>query len=317
MGQNNTTLTMAFYTGGSSYFIMTSSVALQGRVWNHIAVTRSGNSWYMFLNGVQVANTTQSVTIISNTTPLYVGGEPFYNQMFTGYISNLRIVKGTAVYTSAFTPPSAPLTAITNTSVLLSYTNAGVLDNAMMNDLETVGNAQISTSVKKYGTGSIAFDGTGDNLTTASTPNVWLGGGAFTIEMWLYPNDASSQQMLISGSDTNSMFLGMNIDGANRIAIGRKGTAVDNFVSYTYTTGAWIHLAVAKDSSNNIRFFVNGTQVGTTGTNSITYANSVLNIGFEPTQKYLNAYIDDFRITKGYVRYTSNFTAPTAAFPNN
>jgi hypothetical protein len=66
------------------------------------------------------------------------------------------------------------------------------------------------------------FDGTGDNLTIASNPSVWFGSGAFTIEMWLYPNNAASEQMLVAGSDTGSLFLGMNIDGANRIALGRK-----------------------------------------------------------------------------------------------
>jgi len=170
--------------------------------------------------------------------------------------------------------------------------------------------------VYKYGTGSLAFDGTGDNLTTVSAPSVWLGSGAFTLEMWLYPNDASSQQMLLCGSDSGSIFLGMNIDGSNRIALGRKGVGVDNFVSYTYVTGAWIHLAITRDSSNNVRFFVGGTQVGSTGSNSNSFTNSALNIGFEPTQKYLNGYIDDLRITKGYARYTATFTPPTAALPN-
>jgi hypothetical protein len=166
-------------------------------------------------------------------------------------------------------------------------------------------------NIKKFGSGALYFDGTGDNLVIPSNPNIWFGSGAFTIEMWLYPNDASSQQMLVSGSDSSSLFLGMNIDGANRIALGRKGVAVDNFVSYTYSTGAWIHLACTRDSSNNIRFFVDGTQVGSTGSNSNSFANSTFNIGFEPTQKYLNGYIDDLRITKGVAR---TITVPTSTY---
>jgi hypothetical protein len=55
-------------------------------------------------------------------------------------------------------------TAITNTSLLLLAPNAGIFDNTGKNNLETVGNAQIDTSVKKYGTGSMEFDGTGDYL---------------------------------------------------------------------------------------------------------------------------------------------------------
>jgi len=280
--------------------------------WSHVAVSRSGTSIRCFLNGTLTSTTTSSATLMDATGTFQIasrnGGE-----FYSGYISNFRVVKGTAVYTAAFTPPTSPLTAISGTSLLTNMTNGAIFDNAMMNDLETVGNAQISTSVKKYGTGSMYFDGTGDNLTTASAPSVWLGSGAFTLEMWLYPNDASSQQILLSGSNTGSIFLGMNIDGSNRIALGRTGVAVDNFVSYTYVTSAWIHLAITRDSSNNVRFFVDGTQVGSTGTNSNSFTNSALNIGFEPTQKYLNGYIDDLRITNGYARYTANFTPPTAA----
>ena len=55
---------------------------------------------------------------------------------FPGYISNFRIVKGTAVYTANFTPSTSPLTAIANTSLLLSCTNAAIFDNSRMFDLK-------------------------------------------------------------------------------------------------------------------------------------------------------------------------------------
>jgi hypothetical protein len=105
-----------------------------------------------------------------------------------GYISDIRVVKGTAVYTTTFTPPTAPLNAITNTSYLLKFTNAGIYDHAMLNDLETVGNAQVSTSVVKYGTGSMYFDGAGDYLSRPASSLYALGTGDFTIEAWVYAN---------------------------------------------------------------------------------------------------------------------------------
>ena len=80
-------------------------------VWTHIAVSRAGTSLKMFINGAVVVTATNS-TNFSDANVRYVGainGGNFY--YFPGYISNLRIVKGLAVYTSAFTSPTAPLTA--------------------------------------------------------------------------------------------------------------------------------------------------------------------------------------------------------------
>ena len=76
---------------------------------------------------------------------------------FLGYITNVRITKGTAVYTSAFTPPTAPLSEVTNTTYLLNFANAGVIDHTMRSNLETEGKVRISTIQKKFGTGSIFF----------------------------------------------------------------------------------------------------------------------------------------------------------------
>jgi hypothetical protein len=302
--------------GGTSFTVPTINI----NEWTHIACVRdSSNNTTVFVNGQRAS--TGAVTVTTSFD--YLAGlgliYPTTQNSVYGYIASARILTGSAIYDptqTTCTVPTSPLTAVSGTQFLCNFTNAGIFDNTGFNNLETVADAQIDTTTKKYGTGSLEFDGTGDNLTIASNPSVWFGSGPFTIEMWLYPNNAASEQMLVSGSDTGGLFLGMNIDGANRIALGRKGVGVDNQVSYTYSTGAWIHLACTRDSSNNVRFYVDGTQVGSTGTNSNSFANSALNIAFEPTQKYLNGFIDDLRITK-LARYTgASFTPPTEAFPN-
>ena len=96
--------------------------------WHHVAVTRASNVWRLFMDGIEEATTTwtgdttdaNNYLCIGNTT---TGAEQANNAHFTGRISNVRIVKGTAVYTSSFTPPIEPLANITNT-VLLTVNNS-------------------------------------------------------------------------------------------------------------------------------------------------------------------------------------------------
>jgi hypothetical protein len=93
--------------------LMLSDPTLPSTGWSHFAIVRNGNTWTMYRNGTAVHSVTSSVSMGTRNNNLCGIGVDL-----TGYVSNLRVVKGIAVYTAAFTPPSAPLTAITNTSLL-------------------------------------------------------------------------------------------------------------------------------------------------------------------------------------------------------
>jgi hypothetical protein len=63
--------------------------------------------------------------------------------------------------------------------------------------------------------------------------------------------------------------------------------------------------------------FIDGTQIGSTVTDTTNLSDNALKIGYYYDTSYaINARVDDFRITKGVARYTANFTAPTAPFPD-
>ena len=290
--------------------------------WTHLAATRSGSTWTLWKNGVSAGTATASITINDAVTSVGVGAIGNGDQPFTGYITDARIIKGTAVYTTTFTPPTAPLAAVSGTSLLMNYTNAGILDNAMMNDLETVGNAQISTSVKKYGTGSMYFDGTGDYLYIPSSPNLAFGSGDFTIEFWLYLSALPLVSLFYSVYDNRPASQGAypliyvdNTTGTLKYWV----NSADRITGSNLSTSTWYHIAISR-SSGSTKMFLNGTQTGSTYTDSTVYLQSYLTIGanaLNTSLSNLNGYIDDLRITKGYARYTSNFTPPTAAFPNN
>jgi hypothetical protein len=301
--------------GNTNY--ASSGGAVKANAWTHIAVTRASGAVKVFVDGAIVASGTGNT---SNLTGTYacIGGYYSTAYLYQGYLSDLRIVKGTAVYTSAFTPPTAPLTAISGTSLLTNFTNGAIFDNAMMNDLETVGNAQISTSVKKYGTGSLAFDGTGDRLVGPPTYLYDLAGD-FTIECWANFNTlAGTYTGIASYADSSGWYGWQLIKNNSNIqfqflsASAGVGTVTS---SSTVTTGVWYHIAVVR-SGSTITLYIDGTSKGTsTTTASYSSANSFFRVGDERTISYpLDGYVDDLRITKGYARYTATFTAPTAAF---
>ena len=79
------------------------------------------------------------------------------------FYSDVRLVKGTAVYSgSTYTVPTAPLTAISNTELLLNMADGQAIDSAAQNNLTLFGTAKTSTAQKKFGTASLLLDGTGD-----------------------------------------------------------------------------------------------------------------------------------------------------------
>ena len=315
----------AYASAGSSWNVGLSSATqiIPQKAWSHIAFTRSGSNWNIWFNGVSVASTTASFTVNNNTTALHIGAFPDGFNM-TGYMSDFRLVKGTAVYTSTFTPPTAPLTAITNTSILTNFTNGAIFDNAMMNDLETVGNAQISTSVVKYGTGSLYFDGTGDYLIGVSTPNMNFGSGDFTVEAWVYRQVTSgtTQTIYQKGRVADSNFeLSFVINTSNQLEVyySTSGTSATLVATTTASVSqnTWTHIAVAR-SGSTWRVFIGGTlDVSATASVTLYTGTGRISIATNPNgDSPFTGYIDDLRITKGYARYTATFTPPTAAFPD-
>jgi len=319
-GLSNTILNVSSNGAG----LTNSTTALNLNTWNHLAVVRNGTSLTLYLNGISVSSVTNSTSFTSNNVRIgQIGSSTGQSFPMLGYVSNFRIVNGTAVYTANFTPPTAPLTAITNTSLLLNGTNAGIVDNAIKNNLETVGNAQVSTSVTKFGTGSMSFDGNGDYLTSSTSPQLVFGTGNFTIECWINPTGTQSQYagIYVARNGTNPVILsfagsfspfGATIDGwLNGGNPAASSTA-------TITSGAWTHLAFVRNNGV-CTVYVNGVAGSTTTTNNVNIDSSLPNIGrdsFNAASRSFNGYIDDLRVTKGIARYTANFTPPSQAFPN-
>jgi hypothetical protein len=301
----------SFYNG-TNY---ESSVTPVANTWNHFAAVYDGTNINLYLNGTRVLQSATTNTNISASVK--IGSYPGYSEDFAGYISNLRIVKGTALYSgTTLTVPTALTTAVSGTSLLCNFTNAGVYDGTMQNVLETVGDAKLSTAQSKFGGSSMYFDGTGDYLSIPSSANFALGTGDFTIECWIYLLALSNDSCIIDGRDgTGSAVkpllfvqqtLGYTyfVSGSGRI---QAGTPVLN---------SWKHIAVVR-SGGTTKMYVDGTQTGSSYTDSNNYLTCGFRIGYfndGVTTTGFNGYIDSLRVTRGYARYTANFTPPAGSF---
>ncbi len=310
--------TLGWLNSNGGFGIQTSTLTLLN-TWTHVAVVRSGSTITMYVNGVAsgTQTTTQSYTTQSALGVGYVSGAT----AFPGYISNARVVKGTAVYTSAFTPPTAPLTAITNTSLLLNFTNAGVYDATSKNDLETVGNAQISTTISaKWGSGSIYLDGTNSRF-NFSPPNLFiLGTAAFTFETWFYPVAAGGSGTIFTCklSGGRGFYLVWSTGSVLRLLVNAGTNWNVDISSSALTLNTWHHIAVTR-SGSTFYLLADGSLANSQGgvSGEICSTVPIVKIGSDDANGSLmtQSYLQDTRFTNGIARYTGAYTVPTAAFP--
>jgi hypothetical protein len=313
------------YAVGDTNKNATTTSTVQPSTWTHIAFVKNTTSDIaIYVNGVKNSMGTGWITSAQPLTEARL-----FVPSGTGkcYISGYRTVLGSALYTSNFNPATtitAPPTNISGTGILMNFTNGGIFDNTKKNVLTTVGDAKVSTSVVKYGTGAMYFDGTGDYLTLPASSNFDFGTGDFTVECWINPNQVNTgelgwiQTSDVAGGLKTSYTTGIVVafrPSAQGIVCNIGGT-IYNSSGVLISIGNWYHFAVTRNSGT-VNVFLNGTSVssGTGNTQNLIGQNLCVG-GYFNTSYLYNGYIDDLRITKGVARYTANFTPPARAFPD-
>ena len=189
------------------------------------------------------------------------------------------------------------------------------------------GDAGISTTQSKFGGASMYFDGDGDYLSIPDDTSLHLGSDDFTFEFWTYLNSTTgdlTNKRTISTDGVQYLYFRVT-DGSLLTWITSDGSTWDiaenfGFGNTTLSTGQWYHIALVRNGTE-ISTYVDGTKSPNTITTSAAIQNGStypLVIGADVAYgNYLDGYIDDFRLTQGVARYTSNFTPPTAPFPND
>lgn len=330
MGVNNDK--MFVLTGeGTVWLSATSTASLVLNQWNHMAAVRNGNTVYGYLNGAQVLSYSESRTLTNSNNAIRIGGRSVASQRSNGYISDVRVIKGTAQYTSAFTPPFSRLQWVTNTVLQVqNVLDPRIYDVTSSNGVLAFGNAQTNTSTRKFTTSSsIYLDGSGDYLVVPRTETSWIGDGSdFTIEAWVYKSNSPSlwtiysQWAQIVGGYEQFILAGTSTWDFYWRPFGNSGAMLASSTATSLNT--WTHIAVTRQG-DLFTLWVNGTSEDTYSTPLTDLAYSSANIpqaigtyydtGGQPgAGGYAQGYIQDLRVSKGKARYTANFTAPTAEF---
>lgn len=295
--------------------------------WHHIAVVRNGTSVTIYVDGISGATLTLPVgwSLGNSSRQVTIGSQNGESSFYKGTISNLRVVKGTAVYNSNFTRPSSPVTAISGTSLLLNFANTSYVDSARINNFKDMGGVSVNTSIKKYGTGSLYFNGSSYLKTEDKQPLhlTYNGPVDFTIEAWI--NTTDTQADLVSAFNATSPYkgylfgLGFTTNSGKLEFYTSNNTVSQTFVSTNaVNNGQWRHIAVTRQGPL-LRFYIDGNLDSTHGiwVNPLFSAENV-HIGADKnssTGRYYTGYLDNLRITQGIARYTeSSFNLPADEF---
>ena len=157
---------------GSGFTDVTFDVDVNDNKWHHIAFVRSSGTIIPFVDGVDKTATKATGSVsdgnsMTTTNRVAIGWNDRDNDHIYGHVSNLRVIKGTALYTSNFTPPTAELQKLSGTSLLCFQSPSNILQE------------ETGKILQPYRDGSSAGDQAGLNSTyavaTRFTPNTPVG----------------------------------------------------------------------------------------------------------------------------------------------
>ena len=332
-----------YYSSGSPYFIcslqgvgtystITSSTAATINSWHHTAAVRNGTTITLYLNGLSVGTLSVSTTaFVQSAASLAIGRSGDFNgDYFTGYLTDIRVVKGSALYTANFTPATSSVSLVANTQLLtLQYrigeNNHRFVDEAgIKHPLTRAGQvSQGSFSPFSPAGWSAYFDGTGDFLTITRNAVFFPGSSTnFTIEAWVFITSVPINNGVIigAGSYTIDDDWNLSISTSLRASLYIKADATTYQNTTTLSYNIWYHIAAVRNgtSSNNLTVYVNGVGQSFSTNSSLNAATSYnITIGCDSSAaaRY-TGYISNLRMVNGLAVYTGNFTPGTTILGN-
>jgi len=191
-------------------------------------------------------------------------------------------------------------------------------DSSDLNLLIVNSNADLNPTTKKFGTNAIDCTAAGLDVVYARSDGLgsMVMPAEFTIDYWVYMKVLPGDFTAFHSNDA----LPPNFGLGGHTAVGNTYLYVNGAsatrTGFAYTASSWIHCCMTRDSSNDVRVFINGNSLGTAYANAGTCAMELgavigINTNFATYHDFI---YDEIRLVKGTAVWTSNFTPPTAAY---
>ena len=284
--------------------LITDSVTMTTTAWVHVAVVRSGGTTTLYKNGTSVGSAGDSNNYVTDSIN-YIGTQgSFY---VNGYMSNLRVVIGTAVYTSNFTAPTKALLPVSGTVLLLPLTTTPFVD--ISSYIVTVTNNGTTTTTASApsitgpttdltGTYTLTITNaapsitwsTGNggvfNKTGSNTTDLIKGGPNYTSSSQSYTVFMAYQLQPVSSSVGNGRILATADETTNDWLLGSYAPGTPNSPMYFNSFYPNADMGYNVDAYDTGWRFIWGTYNGTTGVSTKFIASSTVNNTSGPSSAY-------------------------------
>jgi hypothetical protein len=171
--------------------------------------------------------------------------------------------------------------------------------------------------------GTMKFTGLStSNISYAQDSNMYPQTGAFCIEWFQYQTDSNAYPRCWAIGNYPSTFMGVSIEGGQfYFWINGGANSFGSAMASSAYKNKWVHFAITRDASSNIKVWKDGTQLGSTVVNSYNFNNTANNlvIGNESTPSAdasFGGWMTNFRWVKGDPVYTTAFTRPSTPLSN-
>jgi len=326
LGNNNTTE------------ILLQATANTLKQWNHFALTKKNDIYRFFINGKLVDSAYYTGLNLQNDSDSLIMGETC-----NGYISDVRVVKGQALYIDTFDTPNSSLsinntvslgfgakTLTTPPNLLVKGTAAGIYDASANNNVLLEGSAfglslaETINSNSNYTDNALIFNGPADKnyLVIPPSPNFDFSGD-FWIDFWMntekWKTDTIGRRILTLGSvsSVSALQVCVNATGSDRkLQLFSNVNILSS--NFDYADGTWHHVGIGR-SGSTLSLYRDGV-LDASVTNTVDYKSGVLN------NSYVGIYGDSslnkgryqgklvgLRVINGECVHTSNYSLPTGA----